>query len=187
MPFAALLFLAITSDVWATSVIAPRFETLVDRAELIFTGQVAGQRAEWRSNGGQRSIVTLVTFAVRQIHKGRAESTVTLQFLGGSVDGVTLEVADVPKFKIGERVILFIEGNGSAVSPVIGFSYGKFSLRQDGTGREAVFTHRNEPVADVAELGRARREAVAGQSRRALSHDEFSQRIRERLPVRKKE
>ena len=181
MPFFALLFLAAAFDSRATTVIAPRFETLVDRAELIFTGQVTSQRTEWRNNGGQKSIVTLVSFVVRQVHKGHAESIVTLQFLGGSIGDVSLEVADMPKFKAGERVILFVEGNGSAASPVIGFFHGRFSLRPDESGRESVFTYRNEPLADVTELGRAKRQPIAQQPRRALAHDEFAAKIRERL------
>jgi hypothetical protein len=166
---------------YATSVIAPRFETLVDRAELIFAGQVTGQRSEWRNNNGQKSIITLVTFTVGQVHKGRAEATVTLQFLGGTIGDVALEVADVPRFKVGERVVLFIEGNGSAASPVIGFFHGRFSLRHDESGRDAVFTYRNEPLANVAEIGRAKRLPTAQESRRALSHEEFAVKIRERL------
>jgi hypothetical protein len=180
-PVGIVVLCAISFHVRATSVIAPRFETLVDRAELIFTGWVVGQRSEWRNNNGQRSIVTLVTFTVQQMHKGRAEPTVTLQFLGGSVGDVTLEVADMPKFKPGERVILFVEGNGSAVSPVIGFFHGRFSLQRDESGREAVFTYRNEPLVDVSEIGRAKRQPVTQETRRALAHDEFCAKIRERL------
>jgi len=178
---AAAALLAILVNVQATTVIAPRFETLVDRAELIFTGQVIGQRSEWKNNNGQRSIITLVTFAVQQIHKGHAESTVTLQLLGGTIGDVTLEVADIPKFKTGERVVLFIEGNGLAASPVIGFFHGKFSVRPDASGRDTVLTCRNEPLIDVAELGQAKRRPVAQESARALSHEEFSAKIRERV------
>src|SRR6185295_9511966 len=86
----------------ATTVIAPRFETMVDRAELIFTGQVISQHAEWRTINGQRSIVTLITYGIHHVHKGRATSTVTLQFLGGALGDVALDVTDMPKFKAGE-------------------------------------------------------------------------------------
>ena len=58
----------------ATGVIAPTFDQLVKRADLIFTGQVLSRRAEWRDNGGQKSIVTLITFGVRAVHKGHAEA-----------------------------------------------------------------------------------------------------------------
>lgn len=163
--------------------IAPPFETLVDRAELIFTGQVLGQRSEWKNIGGQKSIVTFVSFTVQRVHKGRAGSVVTLQFLGGSVGDVRLDVADMPAFKAGERVVLFVEGNGSAISPIIGFFHGKFSLKKDESGRDAVMDHKGEALADVKEIGVKR---LAATPRRALSHDEFASKIRERLATSEK-
>ena len=163
----------------ATTVIAPRFEALVDRSELIFTGQVLSQHAEWRTINGRKSIVTLVTYGVHHVHKGRAASTVTLQFLGGALGDVALDVTDMPKFKAGERVVLFVEGNGQAVSPVVGFYHGRFSLRRTEAGRDEVLTHNGESLASVADLGRAKR--VSAPSARALSHEEFTAQIRARL------
>jgi hypothetical protein len=163
----------------ATTVVAPRFETLVDRAELIFTGQVLSQRAEWRNHNGERSIVTLVTFGLQQVHKGQAPPTVTLQFLGGALGNVRLEVADIPKFKVGERVMLFVEGNGSAISPVIGFFHGRFTLRKNAAGTDEVLMHNGDSLASVADIGRAKR--LSPSTAPALSHESFAARIRERL------
>jgi hypothetical protein len=165
----------------ATTVIAPRFEGLVDRADLIFTGQVTAQRSEWRNNNGQRAIVTLVSFAVQQVHKGRAGSSVMLQFLGGTVGDTTLDVADIPKFKPGERVVLFVEGNGLNASPLVGFYHGKFLVKQDPMGGDRVLQHNGEPLAAVAQLGRAK-SAIAGEAMdRGLSHEAFASQIRQRL------
>jgi hypothetical protein len=179
---ASLVLLTFTA--YATSVLAPKFEALVDRADLIFAGRVASQRSEWRTANGQRAIVTLVTFNVERTHKGRAGSVVTLQFLGGRVGDVTMDVAEIPRFKSGERVILFVEADGNAASPVIGFFHGRFSLKNDETGREIVLRHDGEPLANVAEVGRAR--ALDGTARRALSHEEFASKVRERLAAKRK-
>ncbi|HWN96348.1 MAG TPA: hypothetical protein VNT99_15060, partial [Methylomirabilota bacterium] len=168
----------------ATSVLAPRFETLVDRAELIFTGHVISQRTEWRNGNGQKSIVTLVSFAVQQVHKGRAAATVTLQFLGGTIGDVTLEVAEMPKFKAGERVVLFVEGNGVNASPIIGFFHGRFLLRKDRVGREAVWQYNGEPLAAVNEIGRGKR--AAGPEVRSVSHEEFTFQIHQRVATQTK-
>src|SRR5256885_6721644 len=40
-------------------------------------------------------------------------ASVTLRMLGGTVGAETMEVADAPKFKVGERDILFVENNGT--------------------------------------------------------------------------
>jgi hypothetical protein len=167
----------------ATSVLAPRFEALVDRADLIFAGRVTSQHSEWRSLNGQKAIVTLVSFSVERTHKGRADSAVTLQFLGGRVGQVTMDVAEMPQFKTGERVVLFVEDNGNAASPVIGFFYGRFSLRKDGNGRDTVLQHDGAPLVDVAEIGRGK--SAGGATRRALSHEEFAAKVHERLTRQK--
>jgi hypothetical protein len=172
----------------STTVLAPRFEMLVDRAEMIFTGQVASQRSEWRETNGRKCIVTLVTFAVQQVHKGRAEASVTLQFLGGTIGDVTLDVAEMPSFKEGERVVLFVASNGRAVSPVIGFFHGKFLLRKEGD-RDVVLKHNGEPlVGSPPPAGGKKLFGAAGtvaDSSHAVSHEEFSARIRQRLTASK--
>ena len=181
----AVVFALALAPSSATSVIAPTFDQLVSRADLIFTGQALSHRTEWRNQGGQKSIVTLVTFGVRALHKGRADATVTLQFLGGTIDDVTLDVSEMPKFKPGERVVLFVEKNGVNASPLLGFYHGKFSLRREADGRDTVLAHDGEPLAGVAEMGRPKRAVVAGTAapapRAALSHEEFTGQVRDRL------
>jgi hypothetical protein len=165
---------------FATSVIAPSFDDLVTRADLIFTGQVISQHSEWKDTDGKRSIVTIVKFGVEQVHKGRAGVTVKLQFLGGAIGAVTLDVSDMPKFAQGERAILFVEKNSVNASPLVGFYHGKFSLRKDASGRDAVLKHNGQALLDVADLGRSKR-AGANAVQDGLSHAEFAGKIRERV------
>jgi hypothetical protein len=175
----ALLFVFIFSNALATMVIAPSFDRMVERADLIFTGQVTSQHSEWRNTGGQKSIVTLVSFRVQAVHKGSADSVVTLQFLGGTIGDTTLDVSEMPKFKQGERVVLFVEKNGASASPLIGFYHGKFSLKKDASGREAVLKHNGEPLTNVAEIGQPKRGGASAQS--GLSHEDFAGKVRERV------
>lgn len=169
-------------ELHATSVRAPGFGALVDRAELIFTGQVLSQHSEWRVVDGRRSIVTLVSFGVERWHKGASPAVVTLQFLGGTVGEITLSVSEMPKFKTGERTVLFVEGNGVAACPVIGFFHGRFSLKRDDAGREIVLKHDGEPLTETAEASRAAQtQAAPTAPKPALSHDDFSAVIRARV------
>jgi hypothetical protein len=163
-----------------TSVRAPRFETLVDRAELIFTGRALGQRSEWRTIDGSRSIVTVVSFHVETVHKGKADSKVALQFLGGTIGNVTMDVAEMPRFTPGERAVLFVEGNGVTASPIIGFYHGRFPIRKSPEEAEEILRHDGAPLTEVAEIGHPKR-AASGRARRAMSHGQFSEKIRDRL------
>lgn len=159
------------SSARATTVLAPTFEELVRDAELIFTGRVTAQRAEWRNGGRQRGIVTVVTFEVLDVHKGKAERSIELQFLGGKIGDAELRVDLMPKFAVGERAVLFVEHNGAQASPLVGFCHGKFNLLSD----DSVVAHDGAPVRDVNELGQPR---VRRNGARALLRREFNERIR---------
>lgn len=138
----------------ATTVIPPTFEEIADRAELVFVGKTVASRSEWRTVGSDRVIFTLVEFEVQEVLKGNAGKSVTLQFLGGTVGDVTLEVASVPRFEAGDRVILFVEKNGVQFCPLVGVFHGKFGLRKDEkTGRDIMLMHDGKSLRDVGEIG----------------------------------
>ena len=87
----------------ATTVIPPKFDELVSRAQIIFEGEVIGLQSQWIGEGAQHRIVTFVTFKVNEALKGDPGTTYSIRMLGGTVDGRTMEVTDAPKFKVGDR------------------------------------------------------------------------------------
>ncbi len=168
----------------ATSVIAPSFEDLVAKADCIFTGNVTGLRSEWTGDGEKRRIVTYVTFNVVRVLKGEAASPFTLRVLGGTVGTETLEVADAPVFRIGEREVLFVHDNGRQFIPLVGIMHGQY--RVDAADR--ITDHAGRPVAQVEDLGAPasldtalRRRAVATVGNNgapiALSRTDFEAKI----------
>lgn len=97
----------------ATTVVPPSFDELVANAEVIFQGTVTDVKSQWTGEGAERHIVTYITLNVEDALKGEPGATYTMRMLGGTVDGTTMEVSDVPKFKVGDRDILFVEHNGT--------------------------------------------------------------------------
>ena len=171
----------------ATTVVPPTFEEMADRADLVFVGKVVGSQAEWRVAGTNQAIFTLVEFHTEEILKGNAAESVKLRFLGGTVRDVTLEVVGVPRFKAGDRVLLFVEGNGVQFCPLVGVYHGKFEVRKDDkSSRAVVFMHDGKPLRDVVEIGagegaqfgptRARLSIPA--EREPMALDDFKARIR---------
>ena len=158
----------------ATTVIPPSFDELVSRAEMIFQGSVTGVRSEWTGEGAQRHIMSYVTLKVEDAIKGNPGSTVTLRMLGGTVGGETMEVTDAPKFKVGDRDILFVENNGTQFVPLVGIMHGRFRVKKDAAGQDAVFTNEGSPLSDVSKLGKNEEAAPAG---RPISKQEFRQAI----------
>jgi hypothetical protein len=174
----------------ATTVIPPTFEEMVDRADIIFSGKVVSSRSEWRSVGANRVIFTLVEFETQEVLKGNADSKLTLQFLGGTLGNVTLEVAEVPRFNTGDRVLLFVEGNGTQFCPLVGVFHGKFGLRFDKkAGRDIVLKHDGNPLRDVGEIGNGegadfapkRAKVSIPQNTEPMLVDDFKQRVRTHL------
>ena len=161
----------------ATTVIPPTFDQLVTDAELIFQGRVTDSRSIWVGEGPERTIVTDVTFQVEDAIKGAPGQNYTIRLLGGTVGEDTIEVSDIPKFKIADRDILFVEHNGSQFVPLVGIMHGRFRIQTDSAGREIV-TKDGGPLADVKKLGRDEAAAVSGP---ALSLEEFRSAIRQKL------
>ena len=168
---ACLIF---TGTVFATTVIPPSFDELVSQAEMIFQGSVTDVRSEWTGEGAQRHIMSYVTLKVEDAIKGNPGSTVTLRMLGGTVGGETMEVSDAPKFKVGDRDILFVENNGTQFVPLVGIMHGRFRVKKDASGQDTVFTNEGSPLSDVSQLGKNEAAASGG---RAISKTEFKRAI----------
>ena len=154
--------LAIGCSALATTVIPPSFDELVSRAEVIFQGTVTDVRSQWVGEGGQRHINSYVTFKVEDAIKGKPGAQITLQMLGGTVGSETMEVTDAPKFKVGDRDILFVENNGTQFVPLVGIMHGRFRVKKDEAGRDAAFTNGGTPLSDVTQLGKNEVAASAG-------------------------
>ena len=178
--FLPLVFIGLAfARVSATTVIPPTFEQLVQQAELIFQGTVTDCHSVWEGEGGQRHIETYVTFNVEDSVKGQAGTSYTIRMLGGTVGDQTMEVTDTPKFKVGDREILFVEHNNEQFVPLVGISCGRFHVQRDEeTGRDIVVNHEGEPVRDLNKLGREE-ESVAASD--AISPEQLRTAVKNQL------
>ncbi|MFL6519041.1 MAG: hypothetical protein ACJ8NS_02365 [Chthoniobacterales bacterium] len=163
----------------ATMVIPPTFDELVTKAETIFEGTVTGSRSEWTGEGSNRHIVTYVTFKIEDTIKGAPGSEYTIRMFGGTVDGQTMEVTDAPRFKVGDRDILFVENNGTQFIPLVGIMHGRFHVQADSNGAdEKIAKDNGAGVANLAKLGQDEAAAVTGT---ALTKAQFKAAIRQKL------
>jgi hypothetical protein len=163
----------------ATTVIPPTFDQLVGEAEMIFEGTVTGLRSEWTGAGSERHIVTYVSFKVEDPIKGALGAEYTIRMMGGTVDGQTMEVTDAPRFKVGDRDILFVEHNGTQFIPLVGIMHGRFHVQPDDNGpNEKVAKNNGALLANPAKLGQDEKAATTG---KALSKAEFKAAIRQKM------
>ncbi len=177
----AAFFCAVGFSVQATTVIPPDFDSLVSRAEIIFQGSVTNVHSQWVGEGGQRHIVTYVTFKVDESLKGAPGASYTIRMLGGTVDGQTMEVSDGPKFKAGDHDILFVEHNGTQFIPLVGIMYGRYKIETTGSGSEIIATNTGIPLTSVSDIGKARSAATNSAQASAMSPAQFKAAISARV------
>ena len=163
----------------ATTVIPPKFDELVSRAQIIFEGEVTGLQSQWIGEGSEHRIVTFVTFKVDETLKGDPGASYSIRMLGGTVDGRTMEVTDAPKFKVGDHDLLFVENNGSQFIPLVGIQHGRFRVQKDQAGRDTLVTGQGQPLTDVSQLGS--NEGVMAHTKAALSLNDFKSAIRSQI------
>ena len=163
----------------ATTVIPPTFDELVTQAEMIFEGTVTGTRSEWTGEGSNRHIVTYVTFKIEDAIKGTVGAEYTIRMFGGTIGDQTIEVTDAPKFKMGDRDILFVEHNGSQFIPLVGIMHGRFHVQTEPNGaNEKITKDSGAAMANVAKLGQ---DEVAAATGAAMSKADFKAAIRQKL------
>src|SRR5690606_11254094 len=87
-------------------------------AERIVVATVANTSSRYvRNEFGDELIVTRAELAVEEAIKGTAEPAV-IEIEGGTVDGITLRVSDLPVLETGERGVFFLtRGRGGAFKP----------------------------------------------------------------------
>ena len=179
---AAVVMTGAAAAMHATTVVPPTFDELVARSQTVFVGQTLDVRSQWVSTSTGRAIVTLVTFKVLRTLKGELGGQTVLEFLGGTVGEYRMEVAGMPKFRVGDEDVLFVDDRGQPVSPVVGFMHGRFRILEDpASGRRSVARYNLEPLASVSDLGAPSVPARVS-SARALTlgafEDEISRAVR---------
>src|SRR5262249_27543054 len=154
------LLVVLVTNAGATTVVPPTFDQLVNEAEVIFQGKVTAVTSQWTGQGAQRVIVTFITFSVEDAMKGNPGQSYTIRILGGTVDGETIEIADAPRFSVGDRDVLFVEHNGSQFIPLVGIMHGRFHVKRDQVGNESVTTNEGKALTGLPEFKAAIRQKI---------------------------
>jgi hypothetical protein len=163
----------------ATTVIPPSFDELVNEAEVIFQGTVTKVNPQWVGEGAQRHIVSYVSFKVEESLKGSPGKEITLRMFGGTVDGLTMQASDAPKFKVGDRDVLFVEHNGTQFIPLVGIMHGRYRVMKDENGRDVILTDKGAPLSSTGQVGR---ESVS--TGPAMTAEQFKQAVQMRTGQR---
>jgi hypothetical protein len=89
----------------------------IQGAQTVVVAKAREVNASWRTNSyGDRLIVSSVLLDVDENLKGQAGKTVRMDLEGGTLDGVTLKVSDLPELKPGERAVFFLDQAGDSIT-----------------------------------------------------------------------
>ncbi|NOT57564.1 MAG: hypothetical protein HOP18_23410 [Deltaproteobacteria bacterium] len=120
---ASVVLLTSVHAAHATTVIEMTFADLVAQAEGIAVGTVSDIREQWDAT--QQVPLTLVTFSNLTVLKGNPGTSMTLEFLGGTMpNGLVMVIPGVPRFTVGEKTVVFRTGNQREVCPLVGVWQG---------------------------------------------------------------
>lgn len=148
-----LLVLITAATGRATTIIAPSFSDLVAKSDSVILGEVTAITSELVTRGTERAIFTRVTLAVRDTVIGSAPTALTLEFLGGTVGELTMDVDGIPLFAVGRTEILFVQNNGRQICPLVGMAHGRYKIERDPTtGVELVTRDNGATLTNVAQV-----------------------------------
>lgn len=172
---------------FATSVVAPDFNSLVDKADYVVRAVVKSITPEWRENKGERFIASKVELEIKEIIKGTPPQPLVLDILGGRIGDEELAIEGAPKFLVGDEDILFVQGNGHQVFPLVAMMHGCYPIFRDAkTGEQYVVRSNGMPLyseQDVS-LPMTRLSAVKTQNPNAkpMTAESFVKKIRTARP-----
>lgn len=127
------------------------FDALAREADQVVIGTVA---ATISRRTGEREIVTDYRFDDIEVVKGSVPGkSFTLTMLGGTVGTETMAVAGAPAFKRDARYLIFVNGNGTVMFPLVGGQQGIFQVRKDSvSGTARVHDYAGRPVTRLVRL-----------------------------------
>jgi hypothetical protein len=126
--------LALPAVAGASTFLALSPEELVAESAAVVQGEVLQVNSFWHASG--RVIVSEALVRVEEVVVGDAPSVVVLRSHGGEVGGFTVVAHGFPTFRVGERLLLFVESEADGASEVTGYRQGQYRIVTDKAGVE---------------------------------------------------
>ena len=147
--FALLLpALLMSAQAFGTTLAYKSFDDLVKESDAVISGRVASIESRYNAS---HEIYTFVTFDGLSVLGGDYQGqTLTLRFKGGQVENNISQIVGSPEFSVNDQVIVFVEGNGRYMVPVVGWTQGVFRVTADASGRRVILDHEGNRVLGIS-------------------------------------
>jgi hypothetical protein len=119
----------------ATTLMRMNLAQLVRASQEIVRARCVANATAWDA----AEIWTFTTFDVEETWRGSSRGRITVRLLGGRTATITSTVSGVPRFHVGEEVVLFLERSTGGDFSVVSWEQGTFRVQHDSrTGAESV-------------------------------------------------
>jgi hypothetical protein len=148
-----LCMLAASSSVAFAVMIGLSTEALTNSSDLIVVGNVQSVESRWSEDG--KIIVSRAKIAVDSVITGKWEKEIiNVEYTGGEVGDIGLQVSDVKPLKQGENLLLFLKmkngekqkrnlapsANEEIYHSIVGNAQGQYTITPEGIAKKDGFS-----------------------------------------------
>ena len=126
--FLLLAFVRVSAAA-ATTFLPMNLDDLTEVSSAIAYGKIVAGHTEW--NNAHTLIYTVYTVQAMEYLQGDMGLSFELHEPGGELDGLSMSVAGVPQFTVGQEAVLFIWTDPQGLHQVTGFEQGNLAVQND--------------------------------------------------------
>jgi len=131
-----LLALLVVPAALATTLARMDLDELTRTAAVVARARCLATSSRWEDG----HLWTLTIFEVTEVWKSETPRTIVVRLVGGSDGHRTVQVDGVPRFRVGEEVVLFLEFSGRGELTVTSWAQGTFRIHRNPQTREESVT-----------------------------------------------
>ncbi len=123
------LLLLLAPSALGTVLLRMDLDDLTAESHAVAYAKIVASRVEW--NESRTLIYTIYTVQPMEYLKGDLGPSFELHEPGGEMDGLSMAIASVPVFSVGEEAVLFVWTDARGQHQVIGFEQGVLTVQTD--------------------------------------------------------
>src|SRR5688572_790785 len=132
--FLTIVVILLATGASAATFVVPSDTHMVGLSKTIVSGTV---QTSWTEQSEEGAIETITKVTVEDVLKGSLDkSEIQIYALGGTVGERTMHVPGMPRFRDGQKVILFLNETKPDRWVVVNLVLGKFVVAKDQKGRK---------------------------------------------------
>ena len=149
-------------------------QQLTEQSSAVVLGTCESMESYWVD--GNSKIFTRVKIRGQQALKGDISAAAEITVPGGKIGNIVYEVTDMPVFREGEEVLLFVWQHPTGKQLVMGGTQGKLSVETDKVTGKKIILGAQPQVETSAKLGKT--SSPESQTTKKVLLDDFLAEVR---------